>query len=142
MPLADVYRSAFRPSRWLEKPQVMVATWVIAADSHLEAQRLALPARMMFAHLVRGELIAVPSIETAVEWAARYGTSGRRRRTTVGTAAEVRQGLDEVARLYAAEELMLVNIMSDHAARCHSYQLVAEAFGLQTPRLVESGGFT
>jgi|CXWL01.1.fsa_nt_gi luciferase family oxidoreductase group 1 len=142
VPLADVYRSAFRPSHWLEKPQVMVATWAIAADSHLEAERLALPARMMFAHLVRGELIAVPSVEAAVEWAATHDIFRRRGRTTVGTAAEVRQGLDEVVRLYRADELMLVNIMPDHAARCHSYQLVAEAFGLHTPRLVESGGFT
>lgn len=142
VPLADIYRSSFRPSRWLDKPYIMVATWVIAADSHPEAERLALPAQMMFAHLIRGELIAVPSVDTAVEWAAKRGIPERRRRTTVGTADEVRQGLDEVARLYGADELMLVNIMPDHAARCHSYQLVADAFGLRTARLVESGGFT
>jgi hypothetical protein len=35
-----------------------------------------------------------------------------------------------VQALYGADELMLVNIMPDHAARVESYRLVAEAFGL------------
>lgn len=141
-PLADLYRSTFRPSRWLSKPHLMVATWVIAADTADEAKRLALPAQVMFAHLVRGELIPVPSVEKAVEWARNRPLPERNRRVTLGTGDEVRAALDGVARLYGADELMLVNIMPDHTARCRSYQLVAEAFGLDSPRLVESGGFT
>ena len=141
-PLAEIYRSSFRPSRWLEKPYLMVATWVIAAVDHDTAMRLALPAQMMFSYLVRGELIAVPSVETAVEWAAARAIPQRRRRTTVGTPDEVRSGLDEVAKIYGADELMLVNILPDHEARCRSYQLISDHFGLHTSRLVESGGFT
>lgn len=129
-PLADLYRRTFRPSRWLEAPHLMVATWVIAADTADEAKRLALPAQVMFAHLVRGELIAVPSVEKAVEWAAGRDLPERRRRTTLGTPEEVRHGLDEVARLCGADELMLVNIMPDHEARCRSYGLVAKIMGL------------
>lgn len=142
VPLAEIYRSSFRASRWLEKPYLMVATWVIAADDHDTAMRLALPAQMMFSYLVRGELIAVPSVETAVEWAASREIPQRRRRTTVGTPDEVRAGLDEVAKIYGADELMLVNILPDHEARCRSYQLVSDLFDLRTSRLVESGGFT
>ncbi len=142
VPLAEIYRSSFRPSRWLEKPYLMVATWVIAADDHDTATRLALPAQMMFSYLVRGELIAVPSVETAVEWAASREIPQRRRRTTVGTPDEVRAGLEEVAKIYGADELMLVNILPDHEARCRSYQLVSDHFGLLASRLVESGGFT
>lgn len=140
--LAEIYRSSFRTSRWLDKPYLMVATWVIAADDHDTALRLALPAQMMFSYLVRGELIAVPSVETAVKWAASQGTPSRRRRTTVGTPEQVRVGLDEVAKLYGADELMLVNILPDHEARCRSYQLVSELFDLQAMRLAESGRFT
>jgi luciferase family oxidoreductase group 1 len=129
-PLAKIYRDAFRPSRWLGEPYVMVASWVIAANSKIEAERHALPAQMMFAHLIQGELIAVPSVETAEQWAAGRGPSSRRRRTTLGSPAEVRIGLDEVAALYGADELMLVNIMPDHSARCRSYELIAEEYGL------------
>ena len=142
VPLADLYRRAFKPSRWLEKPHLMVATWVIAADSAEQARQFALPAQMMFAHLIRGELIAVPSVEKAIAWAAGQSLPERKRRVTLGTGAEVCVALDEVAALYGADELMLVNIMPDHEARCRSYQLVAKAFGLDGARLVESGQFT
>ncbi len=142
VPLADIYRSTFRPSRWLEKPHLMVATWTIAAETHEEALRQSLPAQVMFAHLVRGELIAVPSVEMAEEWAQARSLPDRGRRVTLGTGAEVKAALDKVAELYGADELMLVNIMHDHRARCQSYQLVAEAFQLDGERLVESGGFT
>jgi hypothetical protein len=42
----------------------------------------------------------------------------------------VRARLEEVAEEYGADELMLVNVMYDHAARRRSYELVAEAFAL------------
>lgn len=130
--LVAEYRRHFRPSATLAEPYVAVATWAIAAPSDAEAERLALPSAMMFAHLVRGELIQVPSTETAVAWAEAHpaGTQ-RRRRTTLGTPAKVRAGLDRVAAEYGgADELTLVNILSDHAARRRSYELVAAEYGL------------
>lgn len=133
VPLASIYRSAFRPSRWAAAPHVMVGVWTLAADSRAEAERLILPSRMMFSHLARGELIPIPSVEKAAAWAeGRYPSSGRSRRTVIGTAAEVRAGLEEVAALYGADELMLVNIMPDHEARKRSYTLVAHAFEAAT----------
>lgn len=127
--LAQYYRRAFQPSARLAQPYVMVATWAIAADSTAEAQRQALPSRMMFAHLLAGRLIPVPSIEKAEAWAAQNNAPSRRR-TTLGTAAEVHAQLDGVARDYAADEVMLVNIMPDHAARRRSYELIAAEYGL------------
>lgn len=127
--LAALYRARFRPGR-IDSPYVMVATWTIAAATRAEAERLALPASMMFAHLIRGELIAVPSVERAAAWAAGNPATPRRRRTTLGSPAEVRTQLDEVAALYGADELMLVNILPDHAARVRSYALIAVEYGL------------
>jgi luciferase family oxidoreductase group 1 len=128
--LATLYRQAFRPSAHCAAPYVMVATWTIAADTLEEAEKLALPASMMFAHLIRGDLIAVPSIATAQAWAAEKGDPARRRRRVLGTPAQVRQGLDAVAADYGADEMMLVNILPDHAARVRSYELVAHEYGL------------
>ena len=48
----------------------------------------------------------------------------------IGTPAEVRRQLDGVAAEYGADELMLVNILPDHAARRRSYELVAAEYGL------------
>ena len=129
--MADHYRRHFQPSARLAKPYVMAATWTIAADTAEEAQRLAAPASMMFAHLITGRLIPVPPADKAVAWlAANPQASARRRRANVGTPAEVRHALDEVAREYGADELMLVNILPDHAARRRSYELVARHYGL------------
>ena len=129
IPLAALYRNRFKPGR-IAAPEIIVATWTIAAPTTGEAEDLALPATMMFAHLIRGELIAVPSVEKARDWAAANGNSSRRRRTTLGTPSEVRRQLDDVAALYGADELMLVNILPDHAARVRSYTSIAAEYGL------------
>jgi alkanesulfonate monooxygenase SsuD/methylene tetrahydromethanopterin reductase-like flavin-dependent oxidoreductase (luciferase family) len=53
-----------------------------------------------------------------------------RRRTIVGTGDQVRAGIEEAAREYGAEEVIVVTITFDHEARKRSYELIAEAFGL------------
>ncbi len=130
--LADIYRREFRPSVRLATPELIVATWAIAADTHEAALEHALPAQMMFAYLVRGKLIPVPSVAKAKHWLAENPAPQRRRRTSLGTPAGVRAQLDGIARLYGADELMLVNIMPDHAARVRSYRLLADEYGLAT----------
>ncbi len=132
VPLAETYRTQFRPSRWGDAPYLMVASWTLAAATDAEAQRHALPSRMMFAHLIRGELIPVPSVEKAEAWAATQPPTARNRRTVIGGAQSVRQQLEEVRTLYGADEMMLVNIMPDHAARVESYRLIASAFNSET----------
>ena len=130
VPLADIYRRHFRPSARLAAPYLMVATWTIAAETHATAERLALPSAMMFAHLIRGELIAVPSVEKAEAWAASNANPSRNRRRCIGTPSEVHAQLDAVAADYGADEMMLVNILPDHAARVRSYELIAAEYGM------------
>lgn len=129
--LTRLYRQNFRPSDRLGAPYVMVSTWTIAAGSRAEAERLAAPAAMMFAHMFQGKLIPVPSVEDGLAWlAAHPEASRRRRRTVLGAAAEVGAELDAVAEEYGADEMMLVNILPDHAARRRSYELIAQHYGL------------
>jgi luciferase family oxidoreductase group 1 len=130
LPQAEVYRHRFKPSKWLAAPYLMVATWTIAAATREEAERQAMPAKMMFARMMQGELIAVPSIETAMAWASVNAMPERRHRAVVGTPAEVRAQLESVVEFYGADEMMLVNIMHDHSARLESYALIAKEFGL------------
>ena len=129
--LAQYYRRSFRPSARLAEPYVMAATWTIAAPTAQEAERLAAPARMMFAHLIAGTPIPVPPVEEALVWLEANPQANRRsRRTVLGTPVEVRRGLDAVAAEYGADELMLVNILPDHPARRLSYELMAAEYGL------------
>jgi luciferase family oxidoreductase group 1 len=130
LPLADLYRQHFTPSARCAAPNLTVAVWAIAGEDKTEAERLAMPARVMFAHLVRGSLIPVPTVEEAAAWLAANPLPPARRRTLLGSGAEVAAEVHAVAELYGAQEMMLVNILPEHAPRVRSYQLVAQALGL------------
>jgi len=55
-----------------------------------------------------------------------------RRRTIAGAPEQVRDRLLALACAYGAVELMIVAITFDFKARLRSYQLLAEAFGLDS----------
>ncbi len=140
--IAALYRERFAEHEHAEglKPQSVVAVWTICAETDEQAQRLASSGRMAFTMLRRGELIAVPPPETALEFIAREeqarAETGKapasaqraQRRTVVGGPETVRSELEDVARKYGAGEVIAVNILYDHAARRRSYELLAQAF--------------
>jgi luciferase family oxidoreductase group 1 len=132
-PIAGAYRERFEPSERLRHPSTAVAVWALAADSEAEAERLASSSRMTFTLLRRGRLIPVPPPEKALRFLEAEGRGGPSRRSILGTGAQVRAQLEEVADAYGAEEVVVVTITYDHAARRRSYELIAEAFGLRAP---------
>jgi luciferase family oxidoreductase group 1 len=118
------------------KPRVAVGVWVICAETDEEAQRLAASGRMTFTLLRRGQLIAVPPPERAVEFLAadeRSSAPGQprsQRRAIVGAPATVRAELEDIVAKYKAEEAIVLSITYAHEARRRSYELLAEVFGL------------
>ena len=85
--------------------------------------------------LRRGRLIAVPPPDVAERFLAAEGDGlSIRRRTIVGTPAQVRAGIEEAAAEYGAEEVIVVTITYDHGARRRSYELIAGEFGAQRRR--------
>ncbi len=128
---AALYRERFAEHEQPGKrPYTAVAVWTICAESEQEAQRLASSGRMAFTMLRRGELIAVPPPEKALEFLAGAGPAGVNRRTVIGTPDAVRSELEGVAAEYGADEVIAVNIVYDHDARRRSYELLAGAFEL------------
>jgi luciferase family oxidoreductase group 1 len=116
----------------LAKAPRAVAVWALAADTEEEADRLASSSRVTLRELRRGNLIPVPPPEKALEYLRdvprSHQSSGRR--AVLGTPDQVRARLEEVADSYGAEEVIVVTITHDHAARVRSYELIAEAVGL------------
>jgi alkanesulfonate monooxygenase SsuD/methylene tetrahydromethanopterin reductase-like flavin-dependent oxidoreductase (luciferase family) len=55
---------------------------------------------------------------------------GRERRRIIGAPKTVRPLIEQVAREYEADEVMLVTITHEHSARRRSYELLAREFGL------------
>jgi luciferase family oxidoreductase group 1 len=125
--IAADYRRRFEPSRWSDAPYTAVAVWALAADSEDEAVHLASSSRMAFAELRQGRLIPVPPPEKADRYLAAAGRGVPSRRSILGTGAQVRAGLEEVAEAYGADEVIVVTITYDHAARRRSYELIADS---------------
>jgi len=132
--IAVRYRTTFAPTGLATRPQVIAATWALCAETDAEAERLAASSRMAFSLFFQGTLIPVPPIETALKYFATNPESSeafsRRRRAIVGSPSTVRAALEAVANEYQADELMIVTITFDHGARCRSYELIAQAFGI------------
>jgi luciferase family oxidoreductase group 1 len=133
--IAESYRERFAEHGHAAlKPRTAVGVWVICAESDEEARRLAASARMAVTLLRRGQLIAVPPPEKALEFLATEnrtpGQPGSERRAVLGSPATVRAELQDVVAKYGAEEAIVVTITYDHRARLRSYELLAEAFAL------------
>jgi luciferase family oxidoreductase group 1 len=130
-PIAAQYREGFEASERLATTRVAVAVTAICADTDEEAQRLAASGRMLITLLRQGRLIPVPLPERALRFLEQQGADPTaNRRAVVGSPATVRAGLEEVASRYGAEEVIVVTITWDHAARRRSYELIAEACGI------------
>jgi luciferase family oxidoreductase group 1 len=140
--IAALYRERFEPARALEAPRTAIAAWVLCAATDEEAQFLASSSRMTLTLLRRGQLIAVPPPEKAIDFLRREGKLGAGqdasadgrlpgRRGIIGPPEKVVVEVEKLAAEYGAEEVIVVTITHDHSARKRSYGLLAAAFGLE-----------
>ena len=133
--VAKAYRERFVASRRLGAPRLGVGVSVLCADSEAEARRLAQSIALWRLRLERGDPGPVPSVEEAESYpysdAERERTAHAARRLIVGAPEQVRSQLLDLASFYGADELTLLTLCHDPAARRRSYELVAEAFALE-----------
>ena len=129
--MARLYREFFAPSERLGAPRLAVAVTAICAESDDEAERLAASSRMCSLVQRDGGSMPVPPVEKALRHLEheQAPVSSAPRRAILGSPTTVRTGIEEVAREYGAEEVIVVTITYSHEARRRSYELIAEAFG-------------
>jgi luciferase family oxidoreductase group 1 len=128
------YRSHFKPSPALPVPHAILATAVVTADTDAEAERLAATLDLNYVRRSKGEYLPLASPEEAAAYAYtpidRERIKHNRARLFVGAAATVRARLDPLLTATQADELMITTMIYDHAARRHSYELMAAAYEL------------
>jgi luciferase family oxidoreductase group 1 len=126
----DVYRSLFTPSARLDRPCVMVAANVVAADTDREARRLFTSPQQSFVNLRRGVFGQVPppidDIESYWSPVEKAGVEHALRYSFVGSAETVERGLQAFLGATRPDELILTAHLPDQAARLRSLELVAE----------------
>jgi luciferase family oxidoreductase group 1 len=129
-----VYRDAFRPSAELDRPYVMLGVPVICAETAERARWLAGPSSLSFVRLRQGRPTSLPTPEEAAEYV--FTPFERELLDTwtapliMGDPATVRDELVALADRTGADELMVTTMVHGAADRLHSYELVADAVGL------------
>jgi len=127
----QLYRDSFKPSAAHARPYAILATHVVCADSDAEAERLAATVDLNIVRRAKGEYLPLASPEDAAAYdyspVDRARIAQNRARVAVGSPATVKAKLIPLIEATKADELMVTTMIYDHAARKHSYELLAQA---------------
>jgi luciferase family oxidoreductase group 1 len=125
-----LYRNQFKPSPQLNRPYLMAAINVVAAETDSEARRLFTSLQQAFVNLRRGtpgrlpppvediDSYASPLEKTMIDQALSC--------SVIGSAESVLQGLRDFVARTQVDELMITANIYDHAARLNSFAMLAK----------------
>jgi len=124
-----VYRAQFKPSRFLQRPHVMLGYNVFAADTDDEAHYLATSWQQSFVNLRSGHPGRLPPpVEGYVESLAPQGRKLLEHVlscSAIGSPGTVADRINAFIEQTGADELILTSNMHDHAARLRSIEIAA-----------------
>ena len=125
-----LYRDSFQPSAQLERPYLMLGFNVCAADSDEQAQLLATSRQQSFINLRSGRPSPLPpplaGYLERLDPQQRALLDQASSCSAIGAPATVARELQAFMERTAADELMIISQVFDHAARLRSYQITAE----------------
>jgi luciferase family oxidoreductase group 1 len=131
MEAIDAYRSGFTPSQYLDRPYVMVGVPLVAAETDADARHLSTSSLQRQVKLIRRQPIFIPppvdSMDGIWSEAEKFLVDSRMAVAVVGGPATVRQKLAKILQATAADELIFVSDLYDHASRLRSFEIAAEA---------------
>lgn len=129
-----IYHRNFRPSARLQKPHVMLAANVIAADTEAEARRLFTSVQQSFSRLRRGEpgqlpppLASAEAFNDVASPMERAGVDQALSVSVLGDPAQVREGVHALIERYHPDELIFTANIYEHSARLRSFELAMQA---------------
>lgn len=139
--IINTYLSNFKPSdgaTGLDSPYVTLAVHAVCADTEDEARKQIAPVNVMYNNLSMGIIDKrLPSPEEAVKQLGglpeieKYNPgSGIPSKFIAGTARQVHEQIMQLQKDLSVDEIMIQDMMTDHKARLHSYELMASVFEL------------
>ena len=129
----------FKPSKFLSAPRAILTLGAVCADTQAEAERLAASTKLLIRRIrLGGPRMPVPTPEDAIAELETLGedadplawVASEWPRYIVGDAKKVSGVLQSMGKELNVDELMILTVIHDHRARAHSYELLAQAFGL------------
>ena len=125
-----VYRRTFRPSDRLEKPHVMIAAGVCAADTDAEAEFLRSSQLLAFARLRTGRPGKLPfpthDLDAEIPPPVMAQVKQALSCSATGSAMSVRAQLRRLIDVHRPDELMVTGMIHDSAARVRSFEIAAD----------------
>ena len=140
--ILTTYRINFQPSETqsgVQSPDAKLSVHVVCADTEEEARKQVAPVHIMYQNLAKGNLSSMlPAPDDAVKQLGglppveQYvpGT-GTPPRFVVGNAEQVHRQLTQLANDLSVDEIIVQDMMTDHAARLRSYELLSSVFELK-----------
>jgi luciferase family oxidoreductase group 1 len=137
-PAMHAYRESFEPSEDFECPLAILAVAVVCGETAEHAEELALSMELAWVRMRSGNPRPLPSPEEAMAYpytlAERQLADAYRTMQVVGDSPTVRARIEELAAHTMADEIMITTNVYDHAERLRSYERLAAAFAIATPR--------
>jgi luciferase family oxidoreductase group 1 len=139
LPALERYRALFRPSRWFDRPFVMISANVAVGPSRQAARELLLPEAVALARSrTTGEFAPLGPVGPA-EWTGLTTRESEAVESSLsdsvyGTAAEVRFQLERLFTASAADELLVTGGSFSLAGQSESDRLLAGIFPAEGQR--------
>ena len=133
--IVEGYRKHFEPSKNLAEPRVNVGVQVLCAETEEAALRIAASRNLGRLYSITNRAKGIPSVEEALSYDYQLNELAFVRqysRVCVdGDPGQVKEKLERLAETYQTDDLSIVTICHNYADRRRSYELVAEACGLE-----------
>lgn len=126
----SIYRNQFQPSKYLDRPNMMVCLNVIAAETDEEAKFLSTTMQQFFLNVVRGSrnplLPPVENMDKIWNPMEKETAESMSSVTLLGSKETIRQQLTRFQEQYNVDELMAVSYIYDPAKQKRSYEILRE----------------
>ncbi len=143
VPAMTMYRRMFQPSAEFPEPHAILAASVICAETDEAAHDLALSVAFAFfslyARLPQMSLLSPEEVKAyTLDPQQQAIFNAIRDRHIIGSPQTVHAHLTQLIEQTHADELMVLTMVHDHAARLRSYDLLADGFGVAARTTVEA----
>lgn len=127
------YRKAFRPSKLLKIPKLILAVFIVLSDTDEEAEALAKPLDIwMLGQQDFNEFKTYPDVEEARNYhlteKQREAIAANRSRMVIGSPHTVKKQLDRLIEACQADELLAIPLVPEFANRQRTLELLADLY--------------
>jgi luciferase family oxidoreductase group 1 len=138
------YRDRFQPSISLSEPSASVAVFAFCSEDPQKVKEIEALVDYRLLGFEKGRFDEIPTVEAALQYEYTSAEWQRvlynRQRTAIGTATQMPDKLEALAKEFGVDEIVLSTFTEYAADRFRSYELLAELFRLEPLNPLSNSG--